>query len=239
MTNFDFTAPLPSGADADTLQPHRRIILDVHTHHPAPQPEGIIAVEPENIPAPDRFPGQFYSVGIHPWSLAGLTLPADRLQRLREAAARPDVVAIGETGIDTVHSGAAPMAGQLNAFRQHVELSEELAKPLVIHCVKGQDMILGVHREMQPKQPWIVHGFRGKPTVMRMLTDRGICLSFGIQFNAASLEAVPTSLLLAETDEAPCRIQDVIAALNAVREEVTPDLLAANMRRILNLPGSL
>ena len=224
---------------APAPHPYPRIILDVHTHHPAPQPEAIIAMEPEALPAPDSHPGQFYSAGIHPWSLSALTIPADRLATLRRVAERPDVVAIGETGIDTVHPGAAPLAGQLNAFRTHVTLSESLAKPLIIHCVKAQDIILGLHAEMQPRQPWIIHGFRGKPSVMRMLTAKGIYLSFGPKFNPDTLLAIPLDLLLVETDEAPCRIQDVIALLNATRPEVTPTLLATNLRRVLPLtePG--
>ena len=70
-----------------------------------------------------------------------------------------------------------------------------------------------------------------------MLVEQGIYISFGAQFNAASLSACPAELLLAETDEAPERIQDVIAALQTAREDVTPDLLASNMRRLFLLPG--
>lgn len=217
---------------------HPRILLDVHTHHPAPQPEGIVALDPADFPAEGLYPAQFYSVGLHPWTLHGIggADPA-RLSALEAAASRRDVLAIGETGIDTVHGGGAPMAGQLNAFRQHVELSERLGKPLIIHCVKAQDMIIGVKKDMNPKQAWIIHGFRGKPTVLQMLVEQGIYISFGAQFNAASLSACPAELLLAETDEAPERIQDVIAALQTAREDVTPDLLAANMRRLFLLPG--
>ena len=210
-----------------------RIILDVHTHHPAPQPEGIVALDPADLPSEGRYPHQFYSVGLHPWSLSGISgASPERREALEKAAGRSDVVAIGETGIDTVHPGAAPMAGQLNTFRIHVELSERLGKPLIIHGVKAQDMILGVKRDMKPAQPWILHGFRGKPTVLQMLVKAGIYISFGPQFNADSLSACPAELLLAETDEAPVRIQDVIASLESVRHDVTPDLLAANMRRI-------
>ena len=224
----DTTAPT-----ADRTEAYPRIILDVHTHHPAPQPEGIVALDPADIPPMEAYPRQFYSVGLHPWSLSGISgASAERLEALEKIAMRSDVVAIGETGIDTVHPGGAPMAGQLNAFRRHIELSEKLCKPLIIHSVKAQDGILGVKRDMKPVQPWILHGFRGKPSVLQMLVKAGIYISFGQQFNPASLSACPAELLLAETDEAPIRIQDVIAALESSRHDVTPDLIAANMRRI-------
>ncbi|MDE7080567.1 MAG: TatD family hydrolase [Muribaculaceae bacterium] len=209
------------------------LLLDLHTHHPVPQPEAIVALDPAQLPAEGAYPCQVYSVGIHPWSLTGLTLPADRLEALRRAATRRDVVAIGETGIDTVHPGSAPMAGQLNAFRQHIELSEELRKPLVIHCVKGQDIVTGVRRDMHPVQPWAIHGFRGKPTVMRMFADLGIYISFGKQFNPDTLLQTPAELILAETDDTPGRIEDIIGALNAVRPDITPELLHANLLRLL------
>lgn len=212
---------------------HPRIILDVHTHHPAPQPEGIVALDPTLLPEEGRYPSQFYSVGLHPWTLQGIAgADTERMASLKTAAERADVLAIGETGIDTVHPGGAPLAGQMNAFRAHIELSEELGKPLVIHCVKAQDIVIGVKKDMKPTQPWIIHGFRGKPTVLRMLVEQGIYISFGPRFNPAGLIACPAELLLAETDEAPGRIQDVIAALQTVRDDVTPDLLARNMRSI-------
>ncbi len=209
------------------------LLLDLHTHHPVPQPEAIVSLDPAQLPAEGAYPGQVYSAGIHPWTLAGLSIPADRLSALRQTVMRQDVVAVGETGIDTVHPGCVTMAGQLNAFRQHIELSEEVGKPLVIHCVKGQDIIVGVRRDMRPRQAWAIHGFRGKPTVMRMFADLGIYVSFGIRFNSDSLLQVPAHLILAETDETSGRIEDVIGALNAVRPDITPELLHANLLRFL------
>lgn len=206
-----------------------RIVLDVHTHHAAPQPEGIVSMQPGDLPEEGVYPHQLYSTGIHPWSVPATGLSEEMLSELRRAAGRGDVAAIGETGIDLARQGAAYLAMQINAFRAHVELSEELKKPLVIHCVKGQQQILGVNRDMKPAQPWIIHGFRGKPSVMKMFTDQGIYISFGPKFNPDSLMACPAELLLAETDDAPERIQEVIAALNAVREDVTPELIFGNL----------
>ena len=209
-------------------------ILDLHTHHVPPQPEGIVSVAPRAIPSPDIFPGQCYSVGIHPWDVKGVALSEEEARLLREVAAREDVVAVGETGVDRVRHGVAPLAGQLNAFRIHAELAEELCKPLVIHCVKGHDAIIALKRAMKPRQPWIIHGFRGKPSVMRMFAGEGIYLSLGVLFNSDSLIEAPSELILAETDEAPVTIRNVIAGLSAVCPDVTPDLIAANMRSLFS-----
>lgn len=218
----------------ENYEKYERIVLDVHTHHTPPQPEGIIAFDPADLPDEGVYPRQYYSVGLHPWTLQGASgASADRLEALREGAERQDVVAIGETGFDTVHAGGAPLAGQMNAFRAHVELSEALRKPLIIHCVKGQEMILGIKKSMQPKQPWIIHGFRGKTSVLDMFVSAGIYVSFGRKFNPDSLVGCPADRILAETDDTPGRIEDVIGALNAVRADVTPDLIAANLRRVI------
>lgn len=232
MNEIKNFSPIPE----ESAEAYPRIILDVHTHHPAPQPEGILALDPADLPAEGAYPSQFYSVGLHPWSLQGISgASTERWALLEKASRRPDIVAVGETGIDTIHTAGAPIAGQLNAFRHHVDLSEEVGKPLIIHCVKSQDMILAVKRDMRPAQPWIIHGFRGKPGALQMLAQAGIYISFGMQFNPRTLLACPPDLILAETDESPVRIQDVIASLENVRSDVTPDLLSANMRRIFNL----
>ena len=68
---------------------------------------------------------------------------------------------------------------------------------------------------------------------MRMFADLGIYVSFGIRFNSDSLLQVPAHLILAETDETSGRIEDVIGALNAVRPDITPELLHANLLRFL------
>ena len=69
---------------------------------------------------------------------------------------------------------------------------------------------------------------------MRMFAGEGIYLSFGVLFNSDSLIEAPSELILAETDEAPVTIRNVIAGLSAVCPDVTPDLIAANMRSLFS-----
>ena len=194
------------------------MILDSHTHHPAPQPEGIISCSPRDFSA---VVNQKYSVGIHPWRVGECT--EDDFRQLDTLARRQDVVAIGEAGIDLQHKGAAPMYRQLQAFRRQIALSEEVGKPLVIHDVKAHDVVLALHKEYSPRQPWIIHGFRGKPSVLRMLMRPGVYFSFGEKYNVETLRAIPATLLLAETDESPLSIADIIESLSRDRgEELRP-----------------
>lgn len=169
-------------------------------------------------------PDQKYSVGIHPWST--IEAPSSELwSELERICALPMVVAIGEAGIDAAKGG--PMFRQLQVLKRVVELSESLGKPLVLHDVKAHDIIIGVRRDLNATQPWIIHGFRGKPTVAKMLLDAGLYLSFGEKFNPDSLAATPLDRLLAETDDSPLTIQEVIAALSAsLGQDLTPHILA-------------
>ncbi|MBD5369750.1 MAG: hydrolase TatD [Bacteroides sp.] len=208
-------------------------VLDIHTHHPAPQPLGVISAAPEELPV---LPGaQLYSAGIHPWNVKGIGLSAAQTAALTAAASRSDVVAIGETGIDLVREGCAPLAGQINAMRAHIDLSESLGKPLILHCVRGHDIIAQTRRELNPTQPWIIHGFRGKPSIADILLKAGCVLSFGDRFNAEALLCVPPEAILAETDEAEYDIREVIGLLAECRPEIDEALISANSARVLGL----
>lgn len=194
-------------------------IIDIHTHHHAPAPEALISVSPKEF---NPVEGQLYSVGIHPWTLpAGVT--EDDWRLLEEVAVHPQVAAIGECGIDLPKGG--PLFIQMQVFRRQAELAERVGKPLVIHCVKGQEVLIGIRKEMKPAQPWAIHGFRGKPTVAKMLLDAGMWLSFGPMFNAETLRSVPADRVLAETDESDATIGEVIEALSSALGDVSPDEL--------------
>lgn len=202
-------------------------LLDIHTHHPAPQPQAVISVSPRDFSPVE---GQLYSVGLHPWD--GVPSPED-LTLLDETATHPQVVAIGECGIDPLKG--TPMFRQLLTFRHHVELSEQLHKPLIIHEVKAHDVITGLRRDLAPVMPWAIHGFRGKPTVAEMLLKAGLWLSFGIRFNPEALGIVPYDRLLAETDEAPVEITEVITALSQAAGIDLTDSIAASTAAFLNI----
>lgn len=183
------------------------VILDIHTHHAALEPEAVISTSPWVLPTEGS---QCFSIGIHPWDTADMP-DQQKWHALEEAALRNDVRLIGECGIDTLRGG--PMFQQLIIFRRHIELSERVGKPLIIHDVKAHDIIIGVKNEMKPKMPWIIHGFRGKPTVAAMLLRAGCYLSYGEHFNPDSLRATPLDRLLAETDDSHLDIHAIISSL--------------------------
>lgn len=209
------------------------MLLDLHTHLPAPKPEAIISVEPDDFRA--DIPDQLWSVGYHPWNLPPAGLSQAHIDRLIEIASLPLVVAIGEAGIDKAHPGAAPLFAQINTFRKHVEISESLGKPLIVHCVKAHDIIIAIHKELKPMQQWIIHGFRGKPSIAELFIRQGIGLSFGEHFSAEAIGIVPANLLYAETDESTLPIEQIIDNLHSLRPDITSESISANIHRLCHL----
>lgn len=208
-------------------------ILDIHTHRPAPYSEGIVSLRIDGTfdPFAALIPGQLYSAGIHPWDIAEADIE-NAFSQLEELILDPRVVAIGECGIDLTPKGG-PLYRQLQILRRHIELSETMGKPLVLHCVKADDIISGLRRDLHPTKPWVIHGYRGKPGGAKTLLRAGCYLSFGQRFNPATLAEILTSArdrLLAETDESPLPITTIINTLN-----VPADLIAANTRSLLSL----
>ena len=206
------------------------MIIDCHTHKPYPAPDAIISVSPVAF---DPMSGQKWSVGLHPWHL---DLFCDDSMRIKEeiwvelvaAAADPAVAAIGECGIDIPKGGL--LATQMLAFRRQALLAERLRKPLVIHSVKAHDLIVGMKRDINPQQPWVIHGFRNKPTIAAIYLDAGCFLSFGEKFNPESLDITPPDRLLAETDESELTIEDIIMRLEKSAQKKLKDLIIENSK---------
>ncbi len=156
--------------------------------------------------------GAFYSVGIHPWRLPASD---NDIKLLKSIALREDVLAIGECGIDKVRGG--DLDEQMRVLIRHVELSETVCKPLVLHCVKASNEIISLRKRIRAVQPWVIHGFRGNANVARQLLDAGMFLSFGEHFNADAVKVVPSGRLLVETDESTMKICEIARNVAEVR----------------------
>lgn len=176
------------------MNPDLHSFDDIHTHGRT-GPRMVCSIEPG-----DEMTGTlgsaWYSVGIHPWSTTA-EIPESLFQKLREIAADPRVVAIGEAGLDALRGG--PADRQNDVFIRQIAISETLQKPLIVHCVRRYGRLLELHKELSPRQLWIVHGFRGKPELARQLAAAGLAISLADP--RPDIEAVvPQSLLFRETD---------------------------------------
>lgn len=177
------------------MTPGPGFFYDIHTHGRT-GPRMLTSVSPGEPMTAEQGAG-WYSVGIHPWDTATTPTESD-YDRLARLAADPRVAAIGETGLDALRG--APASVQEEVFRRHVELSERLGKFLIIHCVRRYGRIMELKRELRPSQPWIIHGFRGKPELARQLVAAGFGISLGVDAPAGLREALPEVRFYAETD---------------------------------------
>ena len=168
-------------------------VADAHTH--ALVHNAVV----NRFPFDPMPPGYIYSVGIHPWHAAEAT--PEQWQWLADAALRPDVVAIGEAGLDKLCS--TPLPVQTDAFIRQVRLSESVGKPLIIHNARANQEILDLHTRLRPTQPWVLHGFRGKPELAQMFLRRGFHISLPPRHNPATAAIIPPSRLLHESDTPP------------------------------------
>ena len=181
--------------------------IDFHTHH-VPVEQNVVAV----VDGRDTW-------GIHPWeSLPG---PLQKKGEPRDAVVPPSfegvpggILAIGECGLDALRGPSMDIQEQV--FLQQIALSEELKKPLIIHCVKALDRLLQLHKEQKPAMPWMFHGFRGKPQQLRSLLDSGFYVSFGCSYNEESLCLCPLGRMMLETDD---RIGSIVELYNNVAEK--------------------
>ncbi len=183
-------------------------MIDLHTHHRG-RSRAIINLAPGEWPEA----GYSYSAGVHPWETASLssTEVTARLAEVERLAALPEVVAVGEAGLDRLRG--ATLAGQTDVLVRQIELSERAGKPLILHVVKAFAEIMALRRRMKPAQPWIIHGFRGKPQLARQLLHGGFSLSLGERFNPDTAAVIPPDRLFAETDESLLPIEEIAARL--------------------------
>ena len=205
-------------------------IIDFHTHHSSAS-AALIAVDPRQF-YPQQ--GLCYSVGFHPWNEVD-TLTAEDFGRLAECALHPQVLAVGETGMDALRG--APLYIQANVFLRHLQVAASVGKPVVIHSVRTAQEILAIRRKAGLIEvPLAVHGMRSNANVAKLWLDAGCFLSFGARFNPAALIATPIDRLLIETDDSDTPITTV-ASLAAQTLHLTIDEITttatANAQRLL------
>ena len=198
---------------------------DIHTHRiGAGNASGfcLLSCTPDEFVAHG---GEYYSVGIHPWQLTAAMPPEETWHLLEEAVRHPQVLAVGEAGVDKL--AAAPLPLQETVFERQALLAEETDKPLVIHLVKAVDELLRVRKRLLPRVPWVVHGFRGKAALAQELLHHGFYLSFGEKYQEGALNAVPLSRLFLETDESLESISRLYVRAAAVRQLSVEELVTA------------
>ncbi|MBI2379901.1 MAG: TatD family hydrolase [Gammaproteobacteria bacterium] len=210
--------------------------------------ENFEAVHAIALAAPDVW----CSVGVHPSENEGRE---PSVADLVERAARPRVVAIGESGLDYYYN-EGDLNWQRERFRVHVRAARETGLPLIIHTRDARDDTLAILREENAKEVGgVMHCFTETWEMAEAAMELGFYISFSgiVTFkNAESLRdvarRVPLDRLLVETDSPylapiphrgksnqPAWVSDVarfVAELRGMSYEALAEQTTANFLRL-------
>jgi TatD DNase family protein len=160
------------------------------------------------------------SVGLHPWFLSPENLEEDWAW-LERRSLQPEVVAIGEAGLDRLQGPLMPF--QEMAFMRQLQLAEARQKPLIVHCVRAWDELERLLLAGRPSIAVVVHGFQKNEETMGRLLEAGAFFSFGAAIlregstAERSLRAVPAGRFFLETDDDQNPIQAIHERAAAIR----------------------
>ena len=194
-------------------------------------------------------------IGWHPNDLEGS--PADIRPELRDLAAHPKVVALGETGLDhyrlpstkggSIDEDAVWKQRQVRAFRQQLELAAELNLNVVIHQRAALQPTLDIFEEYANSVRGQFHCFVDDADAMHRIISMGSLVSFTgiVTFKNASAvrataTATPLDRFMLETDSPflapvpwrgkrcePAYVREIAAAVAEARQCTLEDLSEA------------
>ena len=152
-----------------------------------------------------RYKQVYAAIGVHPHDADSYSDDAER--ELRQLAAHPKVVAIGEIGLD-YYRDLTPRELQKEVFIRQIHLAHELNKPIVIHDRDAhEDTLTILKQEKGGLYGGIMHCFSGHLPMAKELIKENFYISFAgpltFKNNKKGQEAaagLPMDRLLVETD---------------------------------------
>ncbi|WP_026375017.1 TatD family hydrolase [Aestuariibacter salexigens] len=143
------------------------------------------------------------SCGVHPLHQED----ACDFVTLLDMASRPEVVAVGETGLD-YHYSAETREVQLHSFVDHIKVANVTNKPLIIHTRDARDDTLALLNEHKDDSTnGVLHCFTETQEMAEQAIDMGLYISLSgiVTFQSAKrlkkvAQSIPLDRLLIETD---------------------------------------
>lgn len=143
-------------------------------------------------------------IGLHPQE-ARLMTP-ELYSKISELCALPAVAGIGETGLD-YHYETSPRETQRTVFLQHIELAQNLSKPLSIHCRSAYPDLFSLLATVAAPWRGVIHCFSGTPEDAERLVSMGFHIGIDGPVSYASAKSlkdtvkrIPLERILLETD---------------------------------------
>ncbi|CAG6399357.1 TatD family hydrolase [Streptomyces cocklensis] len=175
---------------------------------------------------------------------AGLDAEIDAIDAL---AALPQVLGVGETGLDYFRTGPEGVADQQHSFRRHIDIAKRRGKALVIHDRDAHADVLRILAEEGAPSTVVFHCYSGDAEMAKVCAEHGYYMSFAgtVSYKTAqnlrdAVAVAPRELLLVETDapfltpvpyrgrpNAPYLIPVTLRAMAAARGDDEDQLAAA------------
>jgi TatD DNase family protein len=194
------------------------MIVNLHTHFKLPVGQTGLVSHPVQLEFHPE-PGQYYSTGLHPWSLN--EAPNEEwFSLLEQLAVHPQVLAVGECGLD--RSIETPPDQQEAAFIRQVEIAEKYSNPIILHAVRTWYDLIRIKKNRTVNVAWILHGYNGNAETTRQLIRQDFYFSFGTALLKdqeklnQSLRMIPLDRLFFETDESMVPIESIYIFASAV-----------------------
>lgn len=146
------------------------------------------------------------TVGIHPHE-AG-SQPETDTRTLVDLATDPNVVGIGETGLDYFYEHS-PRDAQKTGFRAHIAAARETGLPVIVHTRDADEDTVAILEDEMGKGafPGVIHCFSSSRWLAERSVEMGLSISISgiLTFKKAeelreAVAALPLDSLLVETD---------------------------------------
>ena len=143
------------------------------------------------------------TTGIHPH--AASTFSPSQMDAIRSLLDEPEVVAVGETGLD-FHYDNSPREIQRESYEAHLDLASDTDKPVVVHARSADSDMVDVLRRRGHTVFGVLHCFTGGDDLFAAGLAAGWYFSFGgmVTFKSFTgqeqLRRVPWNRLMLETD---------------------------------------
>jgi TatD DNase family protein len=201
----------------------------------------------------------YAAVGVHPHDAS--TFDHETVAALRELAAHPKVVAIGETGLD-YYRNYSPHDAQQRAFEAQLELAAELGLPVIIHNRDATEDTFARLRDWSSVtngRRGVLHSYSAGPEWLEQAMSLGffIGISGPVTYPKAGqlqqvAQEVPLDRLLVETDapfltpvpfrgrrNQPAYVQYVAEKIAALRHVPVEQLGQQTTQNVIRLFGQI
>jgi TatD DNase family protein len=183
------------------------------------------------------------TAGVHPHNASTWSREAE--SELRALASRPEVVAIGECGLD-FDRDFSPRDAQLRCFEAQLAIAAELRMPVFLHERAAHDAFAAVLARMRPRLARaVVHCFTGDDATLACYLD--LDLHIGItgwicderrgKHLRASVRRIPSDRLMIETDAPFLMPRDVPKREQPPNGRNEPSLLPYVLRAVAGARG--